>query len=179
MLGAKRNIGSEPLAGLFPKFHVPIGEIEEMLPAIVILRAEIHLDEWPPFRPLRLADQVHARFDRSAIRLPGITPDARAHDIFPSRRPPAIPRHYVIEVQILTFEQLSAVLAGVLIALEDVVPCEFHLFLRHPVKEHQHNDSGNPDAKRNRGNALRMRLLLGNIVPLFEVVRLEGAVVRI
>jgi len=56
---------------------------------------------------------------------------------------------------------------------------KFRLFLWHPIEEHEHDDPGNPDAKGDGVNAFRMGVLEGEVVPLFEIIGLEGAVGRI
>ena len=158
---------------LFTQLHVPVRDVEEMLPAIVILRPEIDLDERTPLRPLRFADEMHVRFQRRAIRLPGIARNARAHNVLPRRRAAPVPRDHMVQIQILPFKYLPAILAGVLVAFEDIVSRELHFFLRHAIEQHQHDHSRNPDAKRNGVNAFRVRLRLGNIVPLLEIVSLK------
>src|SRR2546430_12987109 len=43
------------LPRLFAEFHVPVSQINEVLPAIVMIQREIDLHEWTPLRLLRLA----------------------------------------------------------------------------------------------------------------------------
>ena len=86
-----------------------------MFPGIVILRAEINLDERPPLRSLWLPYQMQARLEWSAVRLLRVTRNARANDVFPGGGAPAVARHHVVEVQVLTFKHLAAILTGVLI----------------------------------------------------------------
>ena len=150
-----------------------------MLPAIVILSAEVDLDKWTPLRPLRFADEMHVCFKRRAVGLLRIALNAGAHNILPSRRAAAVSRDHMVEIQVLPFKDLPAILAGVLVAFEDVVARELHFFLRHAIEQHQHDHTGNPDAKRNGMNAFRMRLRLGNIVPLLEIVSLKRAVLGV
>lgn len=114
-----------------------------MFPAVVMLEPEVDLDEWPPFGPLRLADEMHARFARRPIGFPCITRDTRADDILPCRGSTPIARDHVIEVQIFAIELAAAELAGVLVALENVVPCEFHFLLRQAIEQHQQDHPGN------------------------------------
>jgi hypothetical protein len=134
-------------AGFFAQFDVPIREVEEVFPAIVVGDAEIDLDEWTPLRPFRLADQAQAGFVRRAVGLVRVALDAGANNVLPSGRSAAITRNYVVEVQVFALENLSAVLAGVLVPLEDIVPGELHLFLGHAVEQHQHDDAGHADAE--------------------------------
>ena len=84
----------------------------------------------------------------------------------------------MVQIQVPPVERVSAVLAGVLVALEDVVAGELDLLLRQPVKYDQQNDPGNTDTERNRADAFRMRGLLGEVMPFSEVERLEIPVTR-
>src|SRR5688500_15174652 len=102
-----------------------------MLPAIVVLSAEINLDEGTPLRPLGLADKMHAGFGRSTVGFAGVTTNAGAHDVFPGSGAATIAWHHVVEIQIFAIEKLPAVLAEVFIPLENVVAGELHLFLGH------------------------------------------------
>ena len=118
-----------------------------MLPAIVILSAEVDLDKWTPLRSLRFADEMHVRLERRAVGLLRIALNAGAHNILPSRRAAAVSRDHMVEIQVLPFKDLPALLAGVLVAFEDIVASELHFFLRHTIKQHQHNHPGNTDSK--------------------------------
>src|SRR5436305_9005489 len=97
-----------------------------MPPALVLRRGEGHVQEWPPFWPLRFPNQRHLSFVSEAIAFAGVTRNARADHVFPGRRPTAITRHYVIQIQIVAVERHSTVLAGVLVPLENVVTGKFH-----------------------------------------------------
>src|SRR5687767_12205568 len=46
------RLGTGFLSRFFSKLDVPIGEIEKMLPAIVVVHPEVNLDERTPLRPL-------------------------------------------------------------------------------------------------------------------------------
>ena len=148
-----------------------------MFPAVVMLEPEVDLHEGTPLRPLWLADEMHPGFAWRPVGLPRITRDAGADDIFPCRRPAPIPRNDVVEIQIFAIELAPAELAGVLVALENVVACELHFFLREAIKEQQQNHPWDPDAEGDRVNAFWMRLLLRKVVPLVEIVSLEGAII--
>ena len=51
---------SHGLTGVLPEFDVPVSKIDEMFPTVVVVQAEIDLNERPPLGPLRLANEVHA-----------------------------------------------------------------------------------------------------------------------
>jgi len=118
-----------------------------MFPAIVLMQAEIDLHKRAPLRPLRLANEMHSRLLRCAVRFERIAFDARANDIFPRRWPATIAGNHMIEVQVVAIESLSAVLAHVFVAFKNVMPCKLNFFLGQMVVHHQQNDSWQPNAK--------------------------------
>lgn len=132
-----------------------------MLPAIVVIEAQIDLDEGPPLGPAWFADEVHADFLRGVVRLAGIASDAGADDVFPGGRAAAVAGNDVVKIQVLAIKRLAAILAGVVIALENVVPGELDFLLGQAVKDSQQNDSRNPDPERNGVDAFGVWLLLG------------------
>src|SRR5438552_4025325 len=66
---------------------------------------------------------------------------------------------------------------SVAVALKDVVPGEFHLFLGQPIEEQQENDRWHPDAEGDRVNAFWMRLLLRKVVPFVEIIGLKRPII--
>src|SRR5665213_3184552 len=94
----------------------------------VVMHPEIDLDERAPLRPLGFAHQMNARFLRRAIGLLRVAADARAHDVFPSRRSAAIARDDMVEIQVLPLVHFSAVLTGIAVALENIMPGKLDLF---------------------------------------------------
>src|SRR5689334_12928675 len=99
-----------------------------MAPAFMLRRRECHVQEWTPLRTLRLADERHVRFGRQTITLARITGNARADHVFPGSGAAAVARNDVIEIQLDAIENRPAILAGVLVALKDVVASELHFF---------------------------------------------------
>ena len=85
----------------------------------------------------------------------------------------------MIQIQILPLKHTPTILTGVFVALEDVVPGEFHFLFGQPVKRQQKNHLGNPYLERDRANAVCLRLLLGNIMPLVERISLKTPVCAI
>ena len=147
-----------------------------MFPAIVLVQAEIDLHERSPLRSLRFADQMHPGLLRGVVCFDRITLDAGANDILPGSWTSTVPWDDVIKIQILAVENAAAVLAGILVALENIVPGKLDLFLGQMVIDHKEDDPGDPDAKRDGGHRLRVGLLLGQIVPLGETEGLERTV---
>lgn len=158
---------------LIPQLDVPVGEIDEVAPAVVGLGVAGQMDKGSPLRFHRLADEFHAGFVRQAVALARVARDARTNDVFPCRLSAAIAGQHVIKIQILPVENLSAVLAGVFVPLEDVVTGEFDFLLRKSVKKHQHDDARNADFQINGVDHFVLRLAQGKIAPTLEIMRLE------
>ena len=117
-------------------------------------------------------------FLRRVIGLAGVAGDAGADDVFPGRRAAAVARDDVVEVQVLAVKSLAAVLAGVVVALENVVPGEFDFLLGQPVEDRQQNDPRHANPEGNGVDAFRVGFLLGKILPLVEIEGLKRAVLR-
>src|SRR5580765_5043359 len=98
-------------SNIFSQLNVPVSEIDEMLPAIVLVQAEVDLNKWTPLRPLRFANEMHSRLLRRAIGLERVALDAGADNVFPRRRSAAITWNDVIQIQIVAVESLPAILA--------------------------------------------------------------------
>ena len=79
------------------------------------------------------------------VRFLRVTGDAGAHDVFPSRWATAVFGNHMIQVQIPPFENLSAILASVSIALENIVSGEFNLLLWQTVEQAEQNDAWHPN----------------------------------
>src|SRR5438270_1783560 len=138
-----------------------------------MLRAERHVHERPPLRTLRPAGQSHVRLVRQAISLPGIACDAGADHVFPRRQAATIAWQDVIEVQVRSLEKIAAILAGVLVALEHIVPGEFYFLLRQPIEEQEHDDARDANLPRDGGNDFMLRRRGGEIAPAIEAVSKE------
>jgi hypothetical protein len=141
-----------------------------MSPAIVMMLGESDIHEWPPLWTLGLADEMHVGLVRQPVALAGIAGDARADDIFPSGLAAAIAGHHVVEIQVAAVEDTIAVLAGICIALEDVMPCELDLFLRETLEKQKDNNARNANLQADRSSHIRFRIGLGKIFPALEVV---------
>ena len=146
-----------------------------MLPTVVVRQAEIDLDKRTPFGPLGLAHQVQGGLLRGAVGFLRVAADARTDNVLPRGRPPAVARDDVIQIQILALEDPAAVLAGVAVALENVVPGELDFLLGKAVEHHEQDHPRHPDFKGDGGNGFPMRFQRGKIPPLVETEGLEGA----
>jgi hypothetical protein len=80
-----------------------------------------------------------------------------------------IPRDNVIQIQIPPIFQLSAVLAGIGVPFEDVLPSQFNLFFRNPVKKHQYNNPWNSNSKADGANRILTLIVLAELLPPMEI----------
>src|SRR2546427_12389254 len=118
-MGVKRARGLR-----LAQLRVPVGDVEEVLPGLVLPGGERNLDQWVPARLHRRPDEVHAGLLREQTALPRIARDAAADDVLPRGLAAAGERHDVIEVQVARLELPSAILAAVAIAVENVLAGE-------------------------------------------------------
>jgi hypothetical protein len=156
-------------AYIFAQLDVPVGEVNEVFPTVVLLQAEADLDKRTPFRALGFADEVHAGLLRRAVGLVRVAFDAGADDVFPRRRPAAVARDDVVEVQILAVKNFAAILAGVLVALKNVVARELDLLLRQPVIHEQQDDARHADAEGNGVDGFVVRRVGGKVAPFVKL----------
>ena len=68
--------------------------------------------------------------------------DAGANDILPGRRTAAIARNHVVEIQVLVGQTPCRNIGKYFFAFKDVMPGEFHFFLRQPVENQEQNHRG-------------------------------------
>ena len=156
---------------LVAQLNVPVGKINEVLPEIVLRRSKRDLHKWPPLWPLRFADQAHVRFSRKTVAFTRVARNTRANHVFPSRRPAPVARHDMVQIELAAIEELSAVLAGVLVSLKHVVSGEFYFLLRKPIEHKQHDHPWDSDLERNGRNHFMLGRVGGQIAPAFEIVR--------
>lgn len=150
-----------------------------MPPTVVLLQTESDLHKRTPLRPLGFADEAHSGFLRRAIGLARVAFDARANNVFPRRRPAAIARNDVIEIQIVPVEMAAAVLTKIFVALKNVMARELDFLFRQPVVNEEQNNSRHADAKRNCVNGFFARRVFGNVAPFLKVERAERSVVAV
>ena len=163
--------GKPSLFSLVAQLNVPVRQIDEVLPEIVLRRSKRDLNKWPPLRPLGFADQAHVRFTRKPVALARIARDAGADHVFPSRCPASVARHDVIQIKLAAIEKVAAILAGVLVSLKYVVPREFYFLLRKSIEHQQHDYPWDPDLERDGRNDFMFGRGRRQIPPAFEIVR--------
>ena len=79
----------------------------------------------------------------------------------------------MIEIQIVAIEKLAAILAGILVPLENVMPGELHFLFRQSIEQQQDDYAWDTDLPLNRGYHLSLRRLRGKITPTVEIMRQE------
>ena len=79
------------------------------------------------------------RFAGKPISLARIAWNTRADHVLPSCHSTAVAWYHMIEIQIVAIENLAAILAGVLVALEHIVSRKFYLFLWKPIEKEEHD----------------------------------------
>ncbi len=131
------------------QFDVPVGEVNEMLPTVMMVHGKVDLYERTPFGPFGLSDEVQGGLLGGAVCLLRIAFDAGADNVFPRGRAAAVARDDVVQVQILAFEDTPAILAGVLIALKNIVAGELDFLLGKAVINQEQDDARDADAKGN------------------------------
>jgi hypothetical protein len=70
-------------------------------------------------------------------------------------------------------------LAGISVALEDVMSCELYFLFREAIEKAQKDDAWHTYLKRHRMDAVRVRLLSGKIAPLREAKCLKVAALAV
>ena len=71
----------------------------------------------------------------------------------------------MVDVQVGSLEVVAAVLAGVFIALEDIVSRELHFLFRQSVEEAEDDDARNADPQRDGLKHLRFGIGEGEMPP--------------
>jgi hypothetical protein len=80
-----------------------------------------------------------------------------------------IPRDNVIQIQIPPIFRFTAVLASIGVPFEDILPSQFNLFFRYPIKKHQYNNPWNADSKANGANRILALIILAELLPPMEI----------
>ena len=84
----------------------------------------------------------------------------------------------MVEVEFAALKYLAAVLAGVLVALEDIVTSELNLLFRQPVEHHQQDHTRDANAERDSADAFWVWFLFRKVLPFAEIISLERTVAR-
>ena len=96
--GIGGSTGEEARRELIAQLNIPVGQIDEMPPAFMLLAAESNMQKRAPFRPPGFTDETHMRLVRQPIGFARIARYAGADHVFPSRESTFIARQDVIEI---------------------------------------------------------------------------------
>ena len=147
-----------------------------MFPTVVPGQGKADLHEGSPFGSFGLANEMQPGLLRGAVGLAGVALNAGTHNVFPRSRPAAVSWGHVIKVQILAVKNLAAVLAGVFIALKNIVTRELHLFFGQAIIDQQQDDSWHPDAEGDGMDEFVVRGRFRQIAPFVEIESAERAI---
>jgi len=145
-----------------------------VFPTVVRVPAESEVGEWSPFGAPRFADQLHPGLTGQVIALAGVAADAGTHHIFPGRLATPVAWKHMVEIEIFAVENPAAILAGVPVALEHIVPRELYFFFRIPVEKQQHDHAGDADAEADGMHHLGFGLAGGQFMPTLEIMGIEA-----
>lgn len=137
-----------PDGALGLQLDVPVAEVddvEERFPGFVESPTCQKGRERITIGTLRGFHEAYSGLFRGSPPLLAIASQATGHHIFPSRRPPFRPWNDMVQIQIGFRIMLEAILAGVIVANQNVDSGEPDLPLRHVVVAGQQNDPRNPD----------------------------------
>ena len=118
------------------------------------------MDEGAPAGAFRLFEEIHVRLVGEAVAFAGVTGDAGADDIFPRGQSAALAGHDVIEIEFLPIKAAGTILAGMVVALVDVLAGEFDLFAGEALEEEEHDDSGDAYFEADGMDHVAVRFLL-------------------
>src|SRR5205085_9871261 len=111
----------------------------------------------PPDGPRGDSAELHARLARSLVGLARVAVLARGDAVLPARRPATRARDDVLDREIVRREDRAAVLALVVVALDEVRPVERHLTRRALAVALEHDDLGRGDRAARRLDQPRAR----------------------
>ena len=113
------------------------------------------------------------RLLRKPISLARVTKNTGTNDVFPCRCPTAITRHDVIQIQVVAIENISTILTGIFIALENVVTRKLDFLFRQPIKKQQNDHSRNTNLPGNGRDHFVVRRRGREITPAVEIMSQE------
>lgn len=133
--------------------HVPVGLADESRPGLdADLFCRINRS---PLGASRAPPQPHSRLFGGTIPLSAVAVHTGQDAILPGRFPSPCPWDDVINCELIGWELLSAVLAGVVIPFEEIPPAERDPGVRHSIEFPQGNDFGHSQSE---GDALNEAL---------------------
>ncbi len=139
-----------------------------MFPAFMGPHPEGHLHKGTPLGAFGCADEVHAALSRSMVALASVAADAAANNVLPVGGAATVLGHYMVQIQFATIKGFPAVLAGILVALVNVVSGELDLLARHTIVDHQQDDTRYSDTKGYGPDGFRMWFGTRKVRPFAE-----------
>lgn len=157
------------------QLHAPVGVVEELLPAFVAGLAEVNADKRIVFRLGGLLDKLYTGLFGGSAAFGDVAFGAGADHIFPVRFSACAFGNNVVERKLSGGETLAAILAGILVAGEDVAAIEFYLAAGQAVVEEQADNAGDGDVEIHGGNPvatirLEIALEFADLAPGLEIV---------
>ena len=116
------------------------------------------MNKGPPAGAFGLLEELHVGLVREAVALAGVAGDAGADHVLPRGLAAPLAGQNVIEIEFLTVEPAGAILAGVVVALVNVLAREFHFFAGQAVEVEEHDHSGDADVEAHGVDHIRARL---------------------
>ena len=135
-----------------------------------------HGEHGAPPRDAGLFEREHVGFSRKLVSLAGVATDAGADHVLPSRFTATMAGNDMVKVQLFEIMANAAVLAGVIIALIDVLPTEFHLLSRKLIIAGHHDDGRDAETVIDRVNHIRSLVFERNLQPGFRIVSVVEAI---
>jgi len=114
-------------------------------PTVIHAAGKRNVHKGPPLGALRFLQQLHPCLVGETIAFSCVAWNARTDNILPVGLTSTILGQYMVDVQAAAVKDDSAVLACVLVPLEDIVAGELHFFLGQSVKKAKHDNSGHTD----------------------------------
>lgn len=101
----------------------------------MMLRRKRDVYERTPLRTFRFTNQPHVSLVRQPVSLSRIAGDTGTNNVLPCSEPSFIARQDMVKIQLASLENVAAILAGILVPLEHIVPSELHLFFWQPIEQ--------------------------------------------
>lgn len=153
-----------------PQLDIPVREVEEVFPTVVVVGGDGDVDEGSPFRAFGLANELHADLMWEAVALFRVAGDAGTHNVFPCGQTAFFPGQDMIQIQFRAVEDDAAILTGIRIALEDIVTRELDFFFWKTVKKKEDDHPRDSHRERDRFDHFLLWLQVGKVAPTLKIM---------
>src|SRR5579885_1077249 len=160
------------------EFGIPVSAVDlrnERHPFTVAPQRKHLGAERGPFRPPRPPNKKHRGFFRRSAALSAVAVMAGADDVLPSRSAAAGAWNHMVEVKLGAREPAAAVLAGIVVAREDIEAGKPHVALWHSFVRRQQQHPRNTDQSAHSAYAFVMNF--DRKVP--PGIKIEGAILLV